>query len=149
MGASMLGGMPRPYRNLESLVGRNGSKTAATRGTWKVRRTEYQQQTRAVVNDSRLSVAARATWTRGLRTKHNLTRAASTVATLLRTEHITLGLNDYVSWRRVLGHSKSDYDCGWPRLSCTHDRTGRNASRIKDDRLDQATIREGGRACVR
>lgn len=62
-------------------------------------------------NDSRLSVAACATWSRGLRTK-NLTRTESTVATLLLTEHI--GLNDYLTRRRVPGYTNSECACGWP-----------------------------------
>jgi hypothetical protein len=63
-----------------------------------------------MTNDNKLSAAARATWARGLRTKENLTRAESTVATLLRTEHI--GLNDYLCRRRVPRYSKPDCDCG-------------------------------------
>lgn len=103
------------------LAGRHGSKTDAKREleeNWKARWTEYQQQACAVANDSRMSVAARATWNRGLRTKENLTRAESTVATLLRTEHI--GLNDYLSRRRVPGYAKPDCDCGWPRQTPKH-----------------------------
>lgn len=72
----------------------DGSRTATKKEleeTWKAR-CEYQQQTCAVVNDSQLSVAVRTIWARGLRTKENLTRAESTVATLLRTGHF--GLND-------------------------------------------------------
>lgn len=100
---------------------RGRNKTAAKREleeTWKARWTKYQQQTRAVANDNKLSAAVRATWTRGLRAKENLTRAESTVATLLRTEHI--GLNDYLFRRRVPGYSKSDCDCGWPRQTPKH-----------------------------
>jgi hypothetical protein len=100
---------------------RGQSRTATKRGleeTWKARLTKYQQQTRAMANDNKLSVAARATWARGLRTKENLTRAGSTVATLLRTEHI--GLNYYLCRRRVPGYSKPDCDCGWPRQTPKH-----------------------------
>lgn len=103
------------------LAGRSGNKTATKREleeTWKARWTEYQQQSCAAANDSRLSVAARATWSRRLRTKENLTRAESTVATLLRTEHV--GLNDYLCRRRVPGFSKPDCDCGWPRQTPKH-----------------------------
>jgi hypothetical protein len=91
---------------------RSRSKTAAKREleeTWKARWTKYQQQTCTVANDNKLSVAVRATWTPGLRTKGNLTRAESTVATLLRTEYI--GLNDYLYRRRVPGYLKPDCDC--------------------------------------
>jgi hypothetical protein len=104
---------------LPSLRGR--SKTAAKsepEETWKARWTKYQQQTCTVANDNKLSVAVRATWTPGLRMKENLTRADSTVATLLRTEHI--GLNDYLCRRRVPGYSKPDCDCGWPRQTPKH-----------------------------
>jgi hypothetical protein len=100
---------------------RGRSKTAAKREleeTWKARWTRYQQQTCTVASDNKLSVAVRATWTPGLRTKENLTRAESTVATLLRTEHI--GLNDYLCRRRVPGYSKPDCDCGWPRQTPKH-----------------------------
>jgi hypothetical protein len=62
--------------------------------TWKAKWTEYQQQMRALANDRKLSVAARATWTRELLEKESLTRAENMVATLLRTEHI--GRNDYL-----------------------------------------------------
>lgn len=85
-------------RQRSSLAGCSESKTATKReleGTWKARWTEYQRQTRVVVNDSRLSVVTRATWSRGLRTKENLTRAESTMVTLLRTEHVDL--NGYLS----------------------------------------------------
>jgi hypothetical protein len=112
---------------------RGRSKIAAKRGleeTWKVRWTKYQQQTREGVNDNKLSAAVRTAWTRGLRTKENLTRAESTVATLLRTEHI--GLNDYLCRRRVPGYLQPDCECGWPRqtpkhiiLFCPTHRTGR------------------------
>jgi hypothetical protein len=62
---------------------------------WKARWTEYQHQTHALTNNNKLSVAARATWTRGLWMKENLTKAESTVLTqLLRTEHI--GMNNYL-----------------------------------------------------
>lgn len=86
--------------------------------TWKARWTRYQQQAREGANDSKLSAAVRTTWTRGLRTKENLTRAESTVATLLRTEHI--GLNDYLCRRRVPGYLKPDCECGWPRQTPKH-----------------------------
>lgn len=121
-------------RQQSSPTRRCGNRTAARKEleeAWKARWTRYQQETHASAKDSSLSVAARATWTRGLRTKENLTRAESTVATLLRTEHV--GLNDYLFRRRVPGYSKPDCGCGWPRqtpkhviliLSCTHDRTG-------------------------
>jgi hypothetical protein len=101
--------------------GRNGSKTTTKREleeTWKARWTKYQQQTRSVANDNKLSVAVRATWARGLRKKENSTRAESTVMTLLRTEHI--GLNDYLCRRRVPGYPKPDCDCGWPRQTPKH-----------------------------
>lgn len=97
------------------------SKMAAKReleGVWEAIWTKYQQQTRAMANDNKLSVAVRATWARGLRAKENLTRAESTVATLLRTEHI--GLNDYLCRRRVPGYLKPDCDCGWPRQTPKH-----------------------------
>jgi hypothetical protein len=100
---------------------RGRSKIAAKREleeTWKARWTKYQQQTCTVASDNKLSVAVRATWTPGLRTKENLTRAESTIATLLRTEHI--GLNDYLCRRRVPGYSKPDCDCGWPRQTPKH-----------------------------
>jgi hypothetical protein len=100
---------------------RGGSKMAAKREleeTWKARWAKYQQQTREATNDNRLSAAVRTTWTRGLRTKENLTRAESTVATLLRTEHI--GLNDYLCRRRVPGYLKPDCGCGWPRQTPKH-----------------------------
>jgi len=80
--------------------------------------TVRRQQTREVANNNRLSVAVRATWTRELRTKEILTRAESTVATLLRTEHI--GLNDYLCRWRVPGYPKPDCDCGWPRQTPKH-----------------------------
>ena len=86
--------------------------------TWKARWTRYQQQAREGANDSKLSAAVRTMWTRGLRTKENLTRAESTVATLLRTEHI--GLNDYLCQRRVPGYLKPDCECGWPRQTPKH-----------------------------
>jgi hypothetical protein len=86
--------------------------------TWKARWTKDQQQTRAMTNDNKLSVAVRATWVRGLRTKENFTRAGSTVATLLRTERI--GLNDYLCRRRVPGYSKPDCDCSWQRQTLKH-----------------------------
>jgi hypothetical protein len=71
-----------------------------------------------VANDNKLSVAVRATGTLGLWTKENLTRAESTVATLLWTEHI--GLNDYLCRRRVPGYLKPDCDCGWLRQTPKH-----------------------------
>jgi hypothetical protein len=92
---------------------RGRSKTAAKKElkeTWKARWTRYQQQTCRVANDNKLSVAVRATWTPALQMKENLARAESTVATLLRTEHI--GLNDYLCRRRVHGYSKPDCECG-------------------------------------
>jgi hypothetical protein len=55
---------------------RGRSKMAAKRKLeeiQKARWTKYQQQTREGVNDNKLSVAVRITWTRGLRTKENLT----------------------------------------------------------------------------
>ena len=76
-----------PMGERSCLAGRSGNKTATKREleeTWKARWTEYQQQSCAAAKDSRLSVAARATWSRRLRTKENLTRAESTVGTLLR-----------------------------------------------------------------
>jgi hypothetical protein len=97
------------------------TETAAKREleeTWKARWTKYQQQTRAMADDNKLSVTVRATWAQGLRTKENLTRAESTVATLLRAEHI--GLNDYLYRRRVPGYSKPDCDCGWPPQTPRH-----------------------------
>lgn len=100
---------------------RGRKKTAAKREleeTWKARWTKYQQQTSAAANNNKLSVAVCAAWTPKLRTKENLTRAESTVATLLRTEHI--GLNDYLCRRRVPGYSKPDCDCGWPRQTPKH-----------------------------
>jgi hypothetical protein len=86
----------RSTQQQSCLARRGGSRTATKREleeTWKAKWTEYQQQTRALANDRKISVAARAIWTRGLRAKESLTRAESTVATLLRTGHI--GLNDY------------------------------------------------------
>ena len=59
---------------------RSWCKTAAKREleeSWKAKWTKYQQQTCIVVDDNRLSVAVRATWTSKLRTKENLTRAES------------------------------------------------------------------------
>jgi hypothetical protein len=100
---------------------RGRSKTAAKREleeTWKARWARYQQQTCTVANDNKLSVAVRAIWVRGLRTKENLTRAESTIVTILRTEHI--GLNDYLFRRRVPGYSKPDCDCGWPQQNPKH-----------------------------
>jgi hypothetical protein len=100
---------------------RGRSETAAKREleeTWKARWTRYQQQTCTVANDNKLSVAVRATWTSGLRTKENLTRAESTVATLLRT--VNIGLNDYLCRRRVPGYLKPDCECGWPRQTPKH-----------------------------
>jgi hypothetical protein len=100
---------------------RGWCKTAAKREleeSCKAKWTKYQQQTCMVVDDNRLSVAVRATWTPKLRTKENLTRAESTVATLLRTEHI--GLNDYLCRRRVPGCLKPDCNCGWPRQTLKH-----------------------------
>lgn len=85
---------------------------------WKVRWTKYQQRTRTLANVGRLSVAACATWSPGSRTKENLTRAESIVATRSRTEHI--GLNDYLFRRRVSGYSRPDCDCGWPRQTPKH-----------------------------
>lgn len=86
--------------------------------TWKARWTRYQQQAREGANDSKLSAVVRTTWTRGLRTKENLTRAESTVATLLRTEHI--GLNDYLCRQQVPGYLKPDCECGWLRQTLKH-----------------------------
>jgi hypothetical protein len=100
---------------------RGWSKTAAKREleeTWKARWIRYQQQTCTVANDKKLSVAVRATWIPGLRMKENWARAESTVATLLRTEHI--GLNDYLCRRRVPGYLKPDCYCGWPRQTPKH-----------------------------
>jgi hypothetical protein len=112
---------------------RGRSRTAAKREleeTWKARWTKYQQQTRSVANDNKLSVAVRATWARELRKKENSTRAESIVTTLLRTEHI--GLNDHLCQRHVPGYPKPDCDCGWPRqtpryviLFCPKHVTGR------------------------
>jgi hypothetical protein len=112
---------------------RGPSKMAAKKEleeTWKARWTKYQQKMRGAANDNKLSAAVRTTWTRGLRTKENLTRAESTVATLLRTEHI--GLNDYLCRRRVPGYLEPDCDCSWPRqipkhiiLFCLTHMTGR------------------------
>ena len=105
-----------PMGERSCLAGRSGNKTATKREleeTWKARWTEYQQQSRAAAKDSRLSVAARATWSRRLRTKENLTRAESTVGTLLRTEH-------YLCRQGVPGYSKPDCDCGWPRQTPKH-----------------------------
>jgi len=45
-------------------------------------------------------------------------RAESTVATLLRTEHI--GLNDYLCRLHVPGYSKPDCGCAWPRQTPKH-----------------------------
>lgn len=95
-----------------------GSNTATKRKLEeerKVRWVKYQQQTRALADDSKLSVAARATWAPGLRAKENLTRAGSTIATLLRTEHI--GLHDYLFRRRVSLYFKTQPRLwhGWPR----------------------------------
>jgi hypothetical protein len=100
---------------------RGGIKMAAKREleeAWKARWAKYQEQTHEATNDNRLSAAVRTTWTRGLRTKENLTRAESTVATLLRTEHI--GPNDYICRRRVSGYLKPDCGCGWPRQTPKH-----------------------------
>jgi hypothetical protein len=58
----------------------------------RARWTKYQQQTRAVADDNKISAAVRKMCARGLRTKGNLERAVSTVASLLQTEHT--GLND-------------------------------------------------------
>lgn len=139
------------------LAGCRGSNTATKRKLeeeWKVRWIKYQQQTGALADDSKLSVAARATWTRGLRTKENLTRAGSTIATLLRTEHI--GLHNYLFRRRVPGYLKANPDCGaagrdrLPKTSfCSIllETTCRDASKGKDDRSYQATIDGGGVAC--
>ena len=101
--------------------GRGRTKTAAKREleeTWNTRWIEYKQQTRAMADDNKLSIAVRVTWARRLRTKENLTRAESTVTTLLQTEHI--GLNEYLCRRRVPRYSKSDCNCGWPRQTAKH-----------------------------
>lgn len=73
---------------------------------------------RDVANDNKLSAAVRTTCSRGLRAKENLTRAESTVATLLRTEHISL--NDYLCRRRVPGCLRLDCDCSWLRQTLKH-----------------------------
>ncbi|KAI7191628.1 hypothetical protein KC316_g5942 [Hortaea werneckii] len=84
----------------------------------KARWIKYQKQTRALANDGgSVAVASRATWTQGLRTKENLTRAESTFATLLRTEHV--GLDDYLCRRRYHGYPKPDCS-GWPRQTPKH-----------------------------
>ncbi|KAF4547056.1 Hypothetical protein D9617_62g044130 [Elsinoe fawcettii] len=111
----------RALQQQSRLAGRQESKVATKRQLeekWKARWTEYQQQTGAAANGNRLSIAARTAWDRGLRTKEKLTRAESTVATLLRTKHI--GLNDDLCRRRVSGFAKPDCDCGWPRETPKH-----------------------------
>ncbi|TKA66906.1 hypothetical protein B0A55_11660 [Friedmanniomyces simplex] len=86
---------------------------------WTARWEEYQQQARTQVSHERhLAVAVRTPWTRGLRTKERLTKVKSTVATLLRMEHI--GLNDYLFRRRVPGYAKPDCDYGCPRQTPKH-----------------------------
>lgn len=110
-----------PMQQESCLDGRGRSKTGIRKELdelWKARWTKYQQQTCALANSNKLSVVARATWTQGLQTKENLTRAESTVATLLRTEHI--GLNDYLFRQRVPRYSKPDCDCSWPRQTLKH-----------------------------
>lgn len=65
------------------------------------------------------SAAKAAAWDPNIHKLHKpLTKAQSTMATLIRTEHI--GLEDYLYRRRVPGHETPACACGWQRQTPKH-----------------------------
>lgn len=98
----------------------------AYRNKWKKRWTKFTSQGR---QDK--PVAQSTQWNPKIRQIHSeLSKPQSTLATLLRTEHI--GLEDFLSRRKVPGHPSPACPCGWHRqtpkhilLFCPHFQQGR------------------------
>lgn len=86
----------------------------AIRGLWKERWTKQTTQERR-----NKPVAQRASWNPKIRQLHSeLTKPQSTLLTQLRTEHI--GLEDFLSRRKVLGHPSPACPCGWHKQTPKH-----------------------------
>lgn len=86
-------------------------------GDWAARWRAYQVRTRE--DRVRLTTAQSCEWDRrGWHIHKDLLKAESTMATLLRTEHI--GMNDYLHRRRVPGYDNSLCECGWPKQTVKH-----------------------------
>ena len=98
----------------------NSAKTATKiemRAAWRHRWEQYRDRARGLHTIA--PVANRAEWDANqYRIHEGLRKAESTVATLLRTEHI--GLNDYLHGRRVPDCPTPVCDCGWPRQTVKH-----------------------------
>ena len=85
--------------------------------TWAERWEQYRRHARE--SGAAAAIAQTTKWdTKLYRLHQGLLKAQSTVATLLRTEHV--GLNDYLCRRKVPGYDSPLCDCGWPRQTVKH-----------------------------
>ena len=117
--------LKRPPRKTETLRGRTqglpgGAKRIArakAEQDWATRWRAYQAKTRE--DRSALTTAQDSEWDRHQWHIHkDLPKAESTMATLLRTEHI--GMNDYLHRRKVPGYDSPICECGWPKQTVKH-----------------------------
>lgn len=102
------------------------------------------------------STAKAAPWNPGIRFLHlHLSKAQSTIATLIRTENI--GLADYLHKRRVPGHESPACTCGWQRQTPKHillfcpdwgERRGAMIEEAKSDNYMQLTTTATGLRAV-